>query len=240
VRRTLICLVLVLTLALSGREVVCSTDNGRPVSAPTPSLEGGRMTRKLPAPKTHSDVSLEESLIKRRSLRDYSDAALTLAELSQLLWAAQGITAPRGGRTVPSAGALYPLEVLVIVGNVQDLAAGVYRYDPKGHELIMVAEGDKRAQLAGAALGQSSVNDGAVDLVLTAVYRRTTGKYGDRGIRYVYMEAGHAAQSVCLQATAMGLGTVPIGAFGDEQVSSLLNLPKDEVPLYIIPVGKRR
>jgi SagB-type dehydrogenase family enzyme len=240
VRSPLTCLVLLLTLALSGGEGVCSADNDRPVSAPTANLEGGKMRRKLPAPKTHSDVSLEESLIKRRSLREYSGESLTLEEVSQLLWAAQGITAPWGGRTVPSAGALYPLEVVVIVGNVRDLAAGVYRYDPKGHELIMIAEGDKRSQLAAAALGQSPVKNGAVDLVFTAVYRRTTGKYGDRGIQYVHMEAGHAAQNVCLQATAMGLGTVPIGAFSDEQVSSLLTLPQDEKPLYIIPVGKQR
>jgi SagB-type dehydrogenase family enzyme len=240
VRSLLFFFVLLLTLALSGGAMVYSADSDKSAASPTPDLEGGKMRTKLPAPKTHSDVSLEESLVRRRSLREYSGESLTLQEVSQLLWAAQGMTSTWGGRTAPSAGALYPLEVVVIVGNVRDLAAGVYRYDPKGHEVVMLAAGDKRSPLAGAALGQSSVKNGAVDLVFTAVYRKTTRKYGDRGIQYVHMEAGHAAQNVCLQATAMGLGTVPIGAFSDEQVSSLLNLPKDEEPLYIIPVGKQR
>ena len=117
--------------------------------------------------------------------------------------------------------------------------AGVYRYDPKRHEVIKVAEGDMRFQLASAALGQNPVRDGAIDLVFTAVYRRTTQKYGDRGIQYVHMEIGHAAQNVCLQATVMGLGAVTIGAFYNEEVSKVLNLPKNEEPLYIIPVGKQ-
>jgi SagB-type dehydrogenase family enzyme len=110
---------------------------------------------------------------------------------------------------------------------------------PKKHELVMITDKDVRQQLAGAALGQSSVKNGAIDLVFTAVYQRTTVKYGDRGIKYVHMEIGHAAQNVCLQATAMGLGVVTIGAFNDHKVSKILNLPKDEEPLYIIPVGKR-
>jgi SagB-type dehydrogenase family enzyme len=201
--------------------------------------ETGEMRIKLPEPKYVSDVSLEESLIRRRSVREYTGEPLTLDEVSQLLWAAQGITADWGGRTAPSAGALYPLEVYVISGNVQDLADGVYRYDPKKHELVMIAEGDIRSQLSSAALGQTSVKDGAIDIVITAVYQRTTQKYGDRGIRYVHLEAGHAAQNVCLQATAMGLGSVTVGAFYDEEVSRLLNLPKGEEPLYIIPVGKQ-
>ncbi|MGY5852728.1 MAG: SagB/ThcOx family dehydrogenase [Candidatus Thorarchaeota archaeon] len=193
----------------------------------------------MPEPRYDGDVSLEESLVKRRSVRDYTGESLALEEVSQLLWAAQGITTDWGGRTAPSAGALYPLEIYVIVGDVQDLAAGVYHYDPKEHEIIMTAAGDIRTQLASAALEQTSVKDGAIDLVFSAVYQRTTRKYGDRGIRYVHMEAGHTVQNVCLQATAMGLGVVTIGAFQDEQISSLLNLPSDEVPLYIIPVGKR-
>ncbi len=205
----------------------------------TPSLEVKKMRIKLPKPKYNSDVSLEESLIKRRSVRDYTGEVLTLEEVSQLLWAAQGTTSARGFRTAPSAGALYPLELYLIVGDVQDLATGIYLYKPKKHELVMIAGKDVRQQLAGAALGQSSVKNGAIDLVFTAVYRRITRKYGDRGIKYVHMEIGHAAQNVCLQATAMNLGVVTIGAFNDKEVKKLLNLPKDEEPLYIIPVGKR-
>ena len=220
--------------------MACSYDSDTPASAPTFTPEGGEMRIGLPEPRIDGDVSLEESLVKRRSVRDYAGEPLALEEVSQLLWAAQGTTANWGGRTAPSAGALYPLEVYVIVGDVRNLAAGVYRYDPKGHEMAMTAAGDIRAQLASAALGQTSVKDGAIDLVFTAVYQRTTRKYGDRGVRYVHMEAGHAAQNICLQATAMGLGAVTIGAFHDVRVSRLLNLPRDEEPLYIIPVGKRR
>jgi len=205
----------------------------------TPALEAIKMRIKLPKPEYNSDVSLEQSLVKRRSVRNYTGEPLTLKEVSQLLWAAQGTTSDRGFRTAPSAGALYPLEVYLIVGDVQDLAVGIYLYKPKKHELVMMEGKDVRQQLTGAALGQSSVKNGAIDLVFTAVYQKTTVKYGDRGIKYVHMEIGHAAQNVCLQATAMELGVVTIGAFNDQKVSKILNLPKDEEPLYIIPVGKR-
>ncbi len=155
------------------------------------------------------------------------------------MWAAQGITDPRGLRTAPSAGALYPLEVYGVVGDMVDLSVGVYRYDPHNHELLKVSTRDKRAELAKAALNQACVKEGAVDLVFTAIYDRTTVKYGERGVRYVHIEVGHAAQNLCLQATAMDLGIVTVGAFHDEEVSEVLNLPDDEHPLYIIPIGKK-
>ncbi|MEA3359538.1 MAG: SagB/ThcOx family dehydrogenase [Thermodesulfobacteriota bacterium] len=217
----------------------CGQSEPTPAASLTPALEVKKMRIKLPKPKYNSDVSLEESLVKRRSVRDYTGELLTMEEVSQLLWAAQGTTLSRGFRTAPSAGALFPLEVYVIVGDVQDLAIGIYLYKPDKHELVMIADKDARQQLAGAALGQTSVKNGAIDLVFTAVYQRTTRKYGDRGIKYVHMEIGHAAQNVCLQATAMDLGVVTIGAFNDEEVSKILKLPKDEEPLYIIPIGKR-
>jgi len=206
----------------------------------TPASEVEKMTINLPKPEYNSDVSLEESLVKRRSVRDFTGESLTLKEVSQLLWAAQGTTSNFGGRTAPSAGALYPLEVYLIVGDVQGLSTGIYLYKPKKHELVMISGKDVRQPLAGAALGQSAVKKGAIDLVFTAVYQRITRKYGDRGIKYVHMEIGHAAQNVCLQATAMEMGVVTIGAFNDQKVSRILNLPKNEEPLYIIPVGKRR
>ena len=228
--------VLVTTLLL-----LCNCGQSEPTSAAslTPAPEVEKMIIKLPKPRYKSDVSLEESLVKRRSVRNYTGELLTIEEVSQLLWAAQGTTSNWGGRTAPSAGALYPLEVYVIVGDVQDLAFGIYLYKPKEHEVVMIADKDVRQQLAGAALGQSSVKNAAIDLVFTAVYQRTTRKYGERGIKYVHMEIGHAAENVCLQATAMDLGVVTIGAFNDQEVSKILNLPKDEKPLYIIPVGKR-
>jgi len=231
-----------LLLLLTAVLLLCSCGQSEPTFAAslTPALEVKKMIIKLPKPRYNSVVSLEESLLKRRSVRDYTGEQLTLKEVSQLLWAAQGTTSDRGFRTAPSAGALYPLEVYMIVGDVQDLAVGIYLYKPKKHELVMIAGKDVRQQLAGAALGQSSVKNGAIDLVFTAVYQRITQKYGDRGIKYVHMEIGHAAQNLCLQATAMKLGVVTIGAFNDQKVSRILNLPKEEEPLYIIPVGKRR
>jgi SagB-type dehydrogenase family enzyme len=204
----------------------------------TPSQEQAEVIN-LPEPRYDSDVSIEQSLLNRRSTRSYTGEPLTLQEVSQLLWAAQGITDPRGFRTAPSAGALYPLELYLVVGDVEDLIPGVYRYEPDGHQLVITMDGDKRAELASAALEQSSVREGAISIVFTAVYERTTGKYGERGIRYVHMEAGHAAQNLCLQATAMGLGIVTVGAFNDEQVAELLNLPENEQPLYVIPIGRK-
>ena len=211
---------------------------GRPT--PTPTLEAlDRTAVKLPEPRLRSDVSLEETLLHRRSIREYTDEALMLEEVSQLLWAAQGITAEWGGRTAPSAGALYPLEVYLVVGNVESLALGVYKYKPHRHELIKVKDKDVRGELAEAALGQACVKEGAIDIVIAAIYERTTRKYADRGVRYVHMEAGHAAQNLYLQATALNLGMVTIGAFYDDQVGEIVGMPENEAPLYVIPVGRK-
>jgi SagB-type dehydrogenase family enzyme len=210
----------------------------QPATTPAPSQEQAEVIE-LPEPQYDSDVSLEQSLLERRSTRDYTGAPLTLQEISQLLWAAQGLTDPRGFRAAPSAGALYPLELYVVVGDVEGLAAGVYRYQLDGHKLVKTLDCDIRAELSSAALEQEWVGEGAVSIVFTAVYERTTGKYGQRGIRYVHMEAGHAAQNLCLQAAALGLGIVTVGAFHDDQISRLLNLPNDEEPLYVIPVGRK-
>ena len=194
---------------------------------------------KLPEPRYESNVSIEETLVKRRSVRDYTREPLTLTEVSQLLWAAQGTTSDGIYRAAPSAGALYPLEVYMIAGNIEGLDAGAYRYKPKGHELVMFLEGDMRSRLTDAALGQGPVRNAAIDIVLTSVYDRITRKYGDRGVRYALIEIGHVGQNICLQATAMDLGSVCIGAFYDDQVRALLKLPEEEAPLYIIPVGRQ-
>lgn len=193
---------------------------------------------RLPEPRRQSNVSVESALQNRRSVREYRDEPLTLAEVSQLLWAAQGITGPEDKRTAPSAGALYPLEVYLVAGRVNDLASGIYHYRPQQHELVRVVEGDKRIKLASAALDQDCVRNGAVTVVLTAVYERTMKKYGQRGVMYVQMEAGHAAENVYLQAVALNLGTVAVGAFEDEPVKKLLNLPAEQQPLYLLPVGR--
>jgi SagB-type dehydrogenase family enzyme len=207
---------------------------------PTPPPEPESLIIELPEPRYDSDVSIEQSLLQRRSVRSYAGQSLTLQDLSQLLWAAQGVTDPRGFRTAPSAGALYPLELYVLAGDVQNLSPGVYKYEPDEHGLVRTMDGDKRAELAEAAMWQDFVGEGAIVIVFTAVYERTTGKYGDRGIRYVHIELGHAAQNLCLQATAMDLAVVTVGAFYDEEVVELLGLPEDEHPLYIIPVGRKR
>ena len=191
----------------------------------------------LPPPPTAGAMSLEEALAHRRSVREFAPGALTLAEISRLAWAAQGVTAPEH-RTAPSAGATYPLEVYLVVGDAENLAAGVYRYRPGQHRLEVVTGGDMRLPLSAAALDQKWISRAAMVVVIAAVFERTTARYGMRGARYVHMEAGHVAQNLLLQAAALGLGATPVGAFNDTEVSRLLHLPGSEKPLYIIPVGR--
>jgi SagB-type dehydrogenase family enzyme len=193
---------------------------------------------KLPAPSLSSGVSIEEALSKRRSIRRYQDVALTLEDLSQILWAAQGITDQRGFRTAPSAGATYPLETYAVVGSVTGVTPGVYRYKPEGHSLDRVFSGDVRKELAGACYGQKWVEKGAVSIVFTAVRERTAKRYGRRAIQYIDNEIGHASQNVYLQAVSLNLGTVAIGAFGESSLKEVLKLPASEVPLYLMPVGR--
>ena len=188
-------------------------------------------TIKLPKPNLKSDVSLEETIAKRRSVRSYSAAELTLAQVGQLLWASQGITDPRGLRAAPSAGACYPLEVYLVKGD------GFYRYVPEGHRLEKISNLDLRKRLRRAALGQRFVEEAPACIVICAVYERVTSRYGKRGIRYTDIEVGHAAENVHLEAVALGLSSCPVGAFDDKAVSEVLNLRGREKPVYIIPVG---
>lgn len=187
----------------------------------------------LPAPRSEGPMSLEETLAQRRSVRSFSRQSLTLDMISQLLWAAQGVSDRSGHRTAPSAGACYPLETYLVSQE------GVFRYRPDGHTLEKTRGDDLRRPLAGAALGQEFVAAAAVSIVFTAVYERTTGRYGDRGARYVHMDAGHAAQNIHLQAEALGLASVAVGAFEDSSVARGLGLPSNEHPIYIIAVGAR-
>jgi len=195
-------------------------------------------TIQLPHPRFDSGTSVEKALLNRRSIREYRDEPLTLAEIGQLLWAAQGVTTPRGLRTAPSAGALYPLELYVVAGNVKGLTAGTYRYRPQSHTLAPILNGDKRGELCAAALNQTPIKKAPASLVFSAVFAPTTNKYGKRGVRYVYMDHGHAAQNVYLQAVALNLGTVVMGAFDDDAVRRAMSLPPGEEPLSIMPVGK--
>jgi SagB-type dehydrogenase family enzyme len=205
-----------------------------------PEAQGGESppTIKLPEPKTAGSMSLETAIQLRRSVRHFDRTPLSLENAGQLLWAAQGISLGAGLRTAPSAGALYPLEVDLVATRVDGLEPGVYRYFPKSHSIVRRASGQIGNALGTAALSQSSIVEASAVLVISAVYERTTRKYGQRGIRYVHEEAGHAAQNVCLQAVALQLGTVHIGAFKDDEVSRVLELREDEKPLVLLPVGK--
>lgn len=194
----------------------------------------------LPKPQEKGALSLEEVLFRRRSIREFAERPLALSQLSQLLFACQGQTSVSGRRTAPSAGALYPLDLYALVGRVEGLPSGLYRYDPGSHRLLQTMKGDRRERLSRACLGQSWVREAPVSFVIVGVYGRTTAKYGERGKRYVQIEAGHAAQNLLLQATALGLGSCPIGAFHDEEVKEVVGLREAEEPLYVICVGRGR
>ena len=196
----------------------------------------------LPEVELDSEIAVETALEERRSIREYSEGLLTLKEVAQLLWAAQGETeTTRGFRTAPSAGALYPLEVyLVTKGTKEELEAGVYQYFPDEHKLQQVMTEDKREELYQAGLQQSSILEAPINIVLTGVYERSEDRYGQRGKRYTHMEVGHAAQNIYLQAVSLDLGTVMIGAFNEGRVQDILDLEAGEKPLGILPVGRKK
>lgn len=235
--------ILVLTLTC----IACNDKTGEPESkTPLTKVDSTQLTYLLPSPNLSGNVSLEEAIVSRRSHRNYHDKALTPEEISQVLWAAYGITKVRtdrdylrgGYRTAPSAGARYPLDVYILIGKVKGVEPGVYKYISAGHKIVRTIEEDRREALSVAALNQEMIHEAPVALFYTAIYSRCTDKYGARGReRYVCMDLGHSAQNVYLQVEAMGLGTCAIGAFNDETVVELLELPEDEEPLYIMPVG---
>ena len=191
----------------------------------------------LPDPVFSSPISVEGALSKRKSVRAFHDEPLSISDVSQLLWAAQDITRPGGYRTAPSAGALYPLEVYLLVGDVTGLDSGLYRYEPEPHVLQMIKEGDYRDELCQAALNQEAIRDAPAVMIITGIYERTTGKYGGRGRQYVHMEVGSVSQNIYLQVVSLNLGTVFIGAFYDGEVQKVLGLGENELPFSIMPVG---
>ncbi len=198
----------------------------------------GEQPLALPTPALRSNISIEEALKQRRSIRQYKNEALSLQQVGQVLWAAQGLTTAAGFRTAPSAGGLYPLEIYLVSGKVQNLPDGVYHYLPEKHALELVLSGDQRSEVAKAAHEQHDIQSGAVDLIITGNYKKTSSKYGNRGERFVHMEAGHAAENVYLQTVSLGLGTVSIGVFDELALKKALGIPREEEPLYIMPVGK--
>jgi SagB-type dehydrogenase family enzyme len=215
--RIMVLLPTLLTLASCGADASTTPPSGVRSALPSPSTTGG--------------AGLHDALAGRRSVRSFTDETLTLDEVSQLLWAAQGVTADWGGRTAPSAGGLYPIEVYVAD------AEGVRRYVPEGHRTERISDADRRPALADAAGGQEAARDAPTLFVIAAVSGRTEEKYGERAERYVALEAGHVCQNLLLEATALGLGGVPIGAFSDDGVREALGLPETMTPLYLVPVG---
>jgi SagB-type dehydrogenase family enzyme len=204
---------------------------------------------KLPSPQLKGKVSLEETILRRRAVRRYRREPLDLSQLSQILWSAQGITGTREFRAAPSAGATYPLEIFVVVGKQgvtaskakqapKELQAGIYHYEADSHSLSLHKPADLRPDLARATLDQEFIIDAPVDIVICALYHRTSYRYGRRGERYVHMEVGHVGENIHLQAVALGLATLEVGAFHDEEVSKVLGVEEQIKPLYIMPLGK--
>ena len=200
---------------------------------------------KLPNPVFVGKLSFEAAVVRKQSVRDLSRTLLTMAQVSQILWAANGnlpADAITGATTkvITSAGGLYPLEVFLVCGEktVGDLPAGVYQYSPQGNSLHAIATGDNRNLLAHAAHGQLFLAQAPVLVVIGAVFQRTTARYGPRGMQYVYMDAGAANQNVFLQAESLGLHVATVGAFVDAQVAGALKLPAGVTPLMILGIGK--
>jgi len=183
------------------------------------------------------EIKLEDVLLNRRSIRDYSPSPLTLRELSHILFAAYGVTNEEGFKTVPSAGATYPLEIYVNVRDVIGVEDGVYKYIPERHSIVRVLDEEVGHKLALSSLKQMFIAIAPIVLIITANYERTTRVYGDRGFRYVYMEVGCVAQNVYLMATSLGLGTVAVGAFYDDEIREILKIK--EHPLLLMPIGRK-
>lgn len=202
----------------------------------------GKMERQmnLPKPRLKGDVSVEAAIKHRRTIRSFLSKPLILEQLSQMLWAAQGITEDRGyKRSAPSGGALYPMDIYAVVGNnaVAGLKAGIYHYEPHRHAVSLITEGDFRTDVAGAALSQMWMAVAPLNLVITSEYSRITGKYGTRGERYAMIEAGHVGQNIFLQAEALGLRAGIVGAFHDNDVIRVMKISRSHAPLLILPVG---
>ncbi|MBW6496762.1 MAG: SagB/ThcOx family dehydrogenase [Bacteroidales bacterium] len=192
----------------------------------------------LPQPITDGSMSLEKAISLRRSVRSYVNQPLSIEELSQLLWAGQGINNERGFRTAPSAGATFPLELFVMVNNVAGLKKGLYHYQIGEHALKLTDARELEGEVARASLSQSMISDAGVVIIFTAIFDRTTSRYGERGIRYIHNEVGHVSQNIHLQVSALNLGTVVIGAYRDEEVEAILNLGEEFRVLYMMPIGK--
>lgn len=186
----------------------------------------------LPPADLSGKMPLEQTIATRRSIREFAPRPLTPEQIGQLCWAGQGITDRSSGyRAAPSAGALYPIELYLVTRE------GIHHYLPREHALMPHQAGDVRRELQRASIDQDCVGDAPLTIVIAAVVDRSARKYRGRAERYCFIEAGHVAQNILLQATALGLGGVPVGAFEDERVAQVLQLPKDARVLYLLPIG---
>jgi len=196
----------------------------------------------LPKPLYKGTVSVEEALKARRTTRSFSSRPLKLKQLSQILWGAYGVTARKYGsllKTAPSAGALYPLDIYCVVGkgSVDNLAPGVYHFNPEDHSASLLREGDQRAEVARHSLHQVWMARAPLMLIVTGEYERSTTKYGPRGVTYTHIEAGCVGQNIFLQAEAMGLKVGIVGAFNNSKITAITGLPSSHEPMLIMPVG---
>ena len=191
----------------------------------------------LPPPSKEGGISVEEAISKRRSIRRYSKEPLILREISQILWSASGVTSTTGYRAAPSAGATYPIEIYILIINAEDINPGLYQYNYNNHSINFYRNIESLKPFVSAALGQDFVSEASINIIISAEFSRTTMIYGNRGYRYVWMEAGHIAENIHLQAESLGLGTVIIGAFYDDKIKRFLNIKEE--PLCIMPIGKK-
>ncbi|MGM0438839.1 MAG: SagB/ThcOx family dehydrogenase [Patescibacteria group bacterium] len=197
--------------------------------------------KELPNPKIKDSLSIEKAINNRRTKRDFEKSMIDLNQLSQLLWAGQGITDPgKTKRAAPSAGASYPFTLYVLVNDVEDLDSGIYKYIPQDHKIKLTQEGNFTKELKKTAFDQSFISNAAVNIVLVAEYEKVTDSYEDRGIRYTHMEAGHIAQNICLQTQSLSLDSVLVGSFNDEELTKLLNLSKNKKPVYVLSIGNAK
>jgi SagB-type dehydrogenase family enzyme len=194
---------------------------------------------KLPPPVTKGGMPLAEALQIRRTVRHFATRPLGPEQLSQLLWEAYGVTDPQGHRTSPSAGATYPLDLYLVVGEwgVTNLPAGIYHYEIAAHALMPLVRGDFHPLVARACLHQAWMAEAPVMVVITGEYRRCTARYGQRGIRYTHIEAGNVSQDLFLAAESLGLGAGIVGAFEDQALAQALKLPPTHEPLLVMPMG---
>jgi len=181
----------------------------------------------LPSFEPSRVLSLDQTLKQRKSIRDFQARPVSKGHLSYLLWASTGIQRIEDGyefRTAPSAGALYPIETYLVVNNVKGLETGLYHYSIKTHQLEQLRTGDLRRQIAAAALGQGMCTTAGVVFVWSAVVERCKWKYGQRGYRYIYLDAGHIAENLALAAVSLNLGSCEIGALYDQEVNAILGI----------------